>query len=54
MALLSEFVSYLIKFLAFMVITAVAVICGVKYKKNKLVKAAAENESPEADSSAGE
>lgn len=54
MVLLSEFVSYLIKFLAFMLITVVAVICGAKYKKNKLANAAAENEGSEVDSDSAE
>lgn len=54
MALLSEFVSYLIKFLVFLVITVVAVICGAKYKKNKLVKTSIESEGSEVDSSSVE
>lgn len=54
MVLLSELVSYLIKFVVFMLIAVVAVKCGAKYKQNKLEKAAAETGSVETESAQGE
>lgn len=36
--LVNEFLQYLIKFVVFGAIAIIGVICGVKYKKNKLAK----------------
>ena len=38
MLLLNEFVMYLIKFAALGLIAFAGIMCGVKYKKNKLAK----------------
>ena len=40
MLFVNEFVTYLIKFVALLVIAVVGVICGAKFKKNKLAKQA--------------
>ena len=42
MAFLSELLTYLFKFIVLGVVTIVAVLCGAKYKKSKIAKAAAE------------
>lgn len=44
MAFLSELLTYSFKYIILLAVTIVAVICGAKYKKNKLAKAAAEAE----------
>lgn len=44
MAFLSELLTYSFKYIILLAVTIVAVICGAKYKKSKLAKAAAEAE----------
>jgi hypothetical protein len=45
MLLLSELVEYLIKFVVLGVIAWAGVMCGAKYKKNKLAQAAGGQET---------
>ena len=45
MAFLSELLTYLFKFFVLGGVTIAAVLCGAKYKKNKLAKAAAEEKT---------
>lgn len=42
MAFLGELLTYLFKFIVLGAVTIAAVLCGAKYKKNKIAKAAAE------------
>lgn len=49
MAFIGELLTYLFKFIILGVITVAAVICGAKYKKSKLAKAAAETDNTESD-----
>ncbi len=42
MAFLGELLTYSFKYIVLLAVTIVAVICGIKYKKNKIAKAAAE------------
>lgn len=51
MLLLNEFVMYLIKFVALGLIAFAGIMCGIKYKKNKLAKDAGMTEN-NADSEA--
>ena len=44
MAFLSELLTYSFKYIILLTITVAAVICGAKYKKNKIAKAALEAE----------
>lgn len=45
MAFLSELLTYSFKYIVLLAITVAAVICGAKYKKNKIAKSAVEAES---------
>ena len=47
MAFIGELLTYLFKFLILGGVTIAAVLCGAKYKKNKLAKAAAEADNAE-------
>lgn len=44
MAFLSELLTYSFKYIVLLAVTIVAVLCGIKHKKNKIAKAAAETE----------
>lgn len=46
MAFLGELFTYSFKYIVLLAVTVVAVLCGAKYKKNKIAKAAAEAEAP--------
>ncbi len=43
MLIVSELVSYLIKYIVFIAIAVVGILCGARYKKNKTAQA--ENDS---------
>jgi len=45
MAFIGELLTYSFKYIILLAVTVIAVICGAKYKKNKLAKAAVENET---------
>lgn len=47
MEFVSELLMYLFKFIILGGVTVAAVICGARYKKNKLAKASAEAENTE-------
>ncbi len=49
MAFIGELLTYLFKFLVLGAVTVAAVLCGAKYKKSKLAKAAAEEVTIEND-----
>ena len=42
MEFVSELLMYLFKFVVYIAVTIAAILCGIKLKKNKLAKAAAE------------
>lgn len=50
MAFLSELLLYLFKFVILLAAAIIAVICGVKMKKNKIAKANAEKEKTDIES----
>ncbi len=45
MAFLGELLTYSFKYIILLAVTVVAVICGAKYKKSKITKAAVEDET---------
>ncbi len=47
--LAGEFLTYLFKYIILGVIAVAGVLCGAKYKKNKLAKSAAAQEEPQAE-----
>lgn len=49
MEFVSELLMYLFKFVVYIAVTIVAVLCGIKLKKNKLAKAAAEVDEQKMD-----
>lgn len=49
MAFVGELLTYLFKFIILGGVTIVAVLCGAKYKKNKLAKAAVDAENADTD-----
>ncbi|MBQ9984547.1 MAG: hypothetical protein IJP29_08150 [Lachnospiraceae bacterium] len=49
MEFVSELLMYLFKFVVYIAVTIVAVLCGIKLKKNKLAKAAVEAEATVAE-----
>ena len=49
MAFIGELLTYLFKFLILGGVTIAAVLCGAKYKKSKIAKAAAEADNTESD-----
>ncbi len=49
MAFIGELLTYLFKFIILGGVTIAAVLCGAKYKKNKIAKAAAEVDNTESD-----
>ncbi|MBO5088469.1 MAG: hypothetical protein J6C01_07325 [Lachnospiraceae bacterium] len=49
MAFIGELLTYLFKFIILGGVTIAAVLCGAKYKKSKIAKAAAEADNTESD-----
>lgn len=47
--LASEFLTYIFKYIVLGVIAVAGVLCGAKYKKNKLAKEAADEEAAQTE-----